>query len=90
MARIIKSGNVFSKPVKTGDSFLINGESFKVIGILQSVGNPGDDKNIYMPEDDFKSLFNSGNRVDEIIVQVQPGQILKDVADRTEVKLRKY
>jgi putative ABC transport system permease protein len=85
-----KNNNVFSKPIKVGDSFLINGKSFKIVGILQPIGNPGDDKNIYMPLDDFKSLFNSGDRVDEIIVQVQPGQNLRDVADRAEVKLRKF
>jgi 1-acyl-sn-glycerol-3-phosphate acyltransferase len=63
--------DVFDKPVHTGDTIRINEKDFKVVGIMARIGNPSDDKNIYMVLDDFKDLFNSGDRVDEMIVQVQ-------------------
>jgi len=85
-----KNSNVFDKPVKAGDTLNINGKDFKVVGILGSIGNPSDDKNIYMPMDDFKSLFNSGNRVDEILVQIQQGENIKDIADKVDKRLVKF
>jgi putative ABC transport system permease protein len=85
-----KYNNVFSRPVKSGDTFNINGKDFRIVGILASMGNPSDDRNIYMPINDFKELFNSGDRVDQIIAQVQPGTNLTDVAGRAEIKLRKF
>jgi putative ABC transport system permease protein len=80
---------VFDKPVKPGDDFLINNKSFTVIGIVDRIGNPQDDKNIIMPIDDFSALFNSGNRVDQIVVRVQSGEDIKAVANRVSARLTK-
>ena len=85
-----KYNNVFSKAVNVGNTISINGKDFKVVGIMAKIGNPQDDKNIIMPIDSFKILFNSGERVDEIIVQVQEGQNVKDVADKTSSRLIKF
>jgi len=49
-----KYNNVFNKPVKAGDKLIINDKEYKVAGILKSVGNPGDDQNIFMSYDDFR------------------------------------
>ena len=84
-----KYNNVFKKPIKAGDKIIINGQEFKVAGILQSVGNPGDDKNVFISYEDFKKLYNSGDRVDQIIVQVEAGENAKEVAERTKEKLTK-
>ncbi|MEK6880739.1 MAG: ABC transporter permease, partial [Nanoarchaeota archaeon] len=80
--------NLYDRPVVERDKISINGQEFKVIGIMKSIGNPADDQNVYMPYDSFKELFNSGDRVDQILVQVNPGEDLNEVADRTEKKLR--
>ena len=84
-----KYGNIFWKPIIIGESILINDKKFKVKGILGQIGNPQDDKNIYMSIEDMKSLFNTGDRIDEIIVQINSGENIKDVADRVEKKLVK-
>ncbi|VVB80232.1 MacB-like periplasmic core domain protein [uncultured archaeon] len=80
--------NTFGKKVGIKDKLLINGEEFEVVGILQSVGNPSDDQNIYMSFSDFKLIYNSGERVDQVIVQVNPNENLSDVAKKVEKKLR--
>lgn len=85
-----KYGSVFPTPVKTGDNIKINNTSFKVIGILASVGNPQDDSQVYIGIDEAKALFSSGNRVDYMIVQVQAGVNVKEVASRVEKKLREF
>jgi putative ABC transport system permease protein len=80
--------DLFKKRVNVGDNLLINGKQFKVKGILKTTGSPPDDRAVYLPVDDFKELFNSSNRVDQILVQVSPGEKLADVADRVKHKLK--
>jgi putative ABC transport system permease protein len=83
-------GNFFKRPVKAGDKITINGNDFTVVGILKSVGSPTDDSLVYMPEDDFRALFNVTKRVDQIIIQVKPGENLNVVANATKKKLMNY
>jgi len=83
-------GNFFKRPVKVGDKLTINGKDFKIVGILQSVGSPTDDNLVYMPEDDFRTLFNIPQRIDQIIIQVKAGDNLEVVANATKKKLENF
>ena len=85
-----KTRNIFSTNVQAGDKFFINGEEFKVQGIFGLIGNPDDDRNILLPAEDIKALFNTGDRVDFIIVQVESGEDVKEVAENVERRLRKF
>ncbi|MCX6751050.1 MAG: ABC transporter permease, partial [Candidatus Pacearchaeota archaeon] len=85
-----KYSNVFNKPVKTGDRLTINGQEFRVVGVLARIGNPQDDKNILIPSEDFKELFNSSDRVDQIVVQVINEKELKQIADLAKEKLMRF
>jgi len=85
-----KYNKVFDKPVEAGDKLILNGKEFKVNGIIERIGNPQDDKNIIMTIEDFKLLFNSGDRVDYIIVQIEEGEDIKEVAQKVEDKLKKF
>ncbi len=80
----------FQKPVSVGNKILINDREFEVIGILKAIGSPPDDANVYISFDDFKEIFNSGERVDSIIVQINPGQNIKEVASKVDKKLMNY
>ncbi|MDD5012099.1 MAG: ABC transporter permease [Candidatus Nanoarchaeia archaeon] len=81
---------VFDKPIISGNKIIINGKEFRVSGIVGAIGNPSDDKNIYMSMEDFKELFNSGNRVDQIIVQVDDEKEVKETSERIEKRLMKF
>lgn len=85
-----KSGNMFPKPIRAGDKVKINDREFKVKAILTPIGNPSDDKNIYMTLEDFKEMFNSGDRVDQILVQVNSGENINDIADKVDKRLVKF
>jgi putative ABC transport system permease protein len=86
-----KYGNIFDKPIDVGDTIYINSVPFKVRGIMSKIGSSQDDKNIYIPEDEERTLFNiTNNRVDEIIVQILPGENVTQVAANVEKKLRSY
>jgi len=80
--------NAFNKAIKPGDSILINDESFEVIGVLERIGNPQDDKNIMISYEDAKDLFNSGERVDEILIQTNGN--VNQVAERVKQRLMKF
>ena len=83
-----KFNNFFKKPVKVGDEFLINDEKeFEVKGILKPIGNPGDDRLIYMPLEDFRTLFEILDRIDTIVVQVDEEENLLEVSERVQRKL---
>jgi len=83
-----KYGNLFSKPVIPGSSILINGVKFKVAGIMSKIGNPEDDKSIYIPENAARELFNITDRIDYIIVRINSGEDIVEVSKRVEKKLR--
>ena len=81
----------FKKPVHAGDKIIINGESFRVKSILETVGNPFDDRLIFMPLEDFRVLFpQTGDRIDQMAVQINPEEDVKELAQRVEKRLRKY
>ncbi len=84
-----KYNSVFDKPIKIGDKIIINEKEFKITGIVGQIGNPFDDKNIYISMEDFKALFNFGDRVDQIIVQVDDEKKIQETSDRINKKLMK-
>jgi putative ABC transport system permease protein len=83
-----KEGKVFKKPVRVGNKLTINDKDFKVKGTLERIGNPDDDRMILMDMDSFRELFDIPERVDWIMVQVDEGEDVNEVADRIEKKLR--
>ena len=88
MALQYKHNNLFKKPVTAGDVLVINDKEFQVRGILKPIGNPGDDRLIYMSLEDFRPLFNITKRIDTIVVQVNNEEQLLEIAERVEKKLR--
>jgi len=62
----------------------------KVKSILKTIGNPQDDRLIFMSLKDFKLLFpQTKDRIDQIAVQVHDEEKLKEVALNVERKLLK-
>ncbi len=76
---------IFGKPLQLRDAFLIQDEKFEIVGVLNPIGNPGDDSIILIPEDDLRTLFSTGKRVDNIIIKVADPE--KD-AERIKQALR--
>ncbi len=85
-----KYKDLFGKPVRTGDKIKINGVEFEIVGVVDAVGNPGDDQQIYISLEDFKELYDSGERVDFIYVQIKPGEDSKQVVNRAERELMNF
>ncbi|MFW5745980.1 MAG: ABC transporter permease [Nanoarchaeota archaeon] len=83
----LKADVIFSDPLEVGQKVLVQGAKFKIIGFYESVGNPSDDANIYIPEDDFTDLYeNPGYGM--IVARVTDEDDLAQVSARVEEELR--
>jgi putative ABC transport system permease protein len=85
-----KYNKFFSRPVELGDEIEINDVKYKVKGIMEPIGNPQDDRNIYLPLDEFRELFNISERIDTMIVQTEKGEDVKDIAEKIDKKLMRH
>jgi putative ABC transport system permease protein len=85
-----KDRELLGKPLKPKDKIELNGIEFEIVGILNPVGNPQDDQQVYITYDDFKEMFNSKERVDMIWIEIKSGSNIKEIAEMTKIKLMKY
>jgi len=78
----------FKKKIKPGDKIKLNGKDFKVVGVLNSVGNRQDDTRLYIPIETVRELFNEQKLVSIIIVQAQVGVSTEQLGEKILKKLR--
>ena len=79
---------MFKKDVNIGSSLLINGQKFKVVGVLKTFGDQQDDSAVYVPLSIARNLLNEPEEVEMIFVQVKKGFSPKEVA--ASIKKRLY
>ena len=84
-----KYKQVFKKSVEVNEKLKINKKELKINGIVKKIGNPQDDKNIYLSMDDFDEIFNKTG-IDAIYVQIKEGEDIKEVAERVERRLLQF
>ena len=60
---------IFKKEIKIGDTLKLNDVSFKVIGILEAVGNQQDDSSIYISRKAGEQIDNYGDNVNYMILK---------------------
>ncbi len=68
----IAAENLFSRELQVGANINIKDTKFKVVGVLESLGNPEDDSIVYGDLDTLRELFGDGDQVgilDVIIVE---------------------
>jgi putative ABC transport system permease protein len=87
----LASTKLFEKEVKIGDSVYINDEKFKVIGILKSVGNSQDDKQVYISLESLREISGGKDSLSAIFVKVSDVSRVDDIATSIEKKFdREY
>ncbi len=77
------------KEVEIGDKIEIKEQGFKVVGIIEEIGNRDDDMSIYMSLDDTERLFDVSDEYDFFFVKVKEGADSEDVAERIRDKMEK-
>ena len=84
----LEDGVVFSRAYELNDVIEINGNKLKIIGFMESVGNPPDDASIYIGIEKFEDLFPEEESYSQIIARVDIGDIDRAV-ENIERNLRK-
>jgi len=82
--------NVFNDKVSVGSYIKIEGKKFKVIGIMNEIGNRMDDNQISIPLEAAREIFGESDRIDMIMVKVEEGRNVEDVAKAIKLKLKNH
>ena len=80
--------DIFGIPVKVRDAITIEGEKFKVKGILKKKGSFIIDRTIIINEDVMRELYDIPDRYDGIAVKIEKGADIGQVKERIEDYLR--
>ena len=80
---------MFSKEVGVGNKIEINKINFKVIGVIEEIGNAQDDSQISIPLEAAREVFGEPDKVDMIIVQVKSGTEIPAMQEKIEKELER-
>ena len=80
---------LYEEKIFVGNKVKIRDRKFEVAGITESLGNPQDDSNFYMPLEVMRELFEDGETVSYILARVKPGSNISEAAEKTEDALKK-
>ncbi|MBR9705856.1 ABC transporter permease [Candidatus Pacearchaeota archaeon] len=81
---------IFPKAYTVGENINIQGQDLKVVGFMESVGNPPDDSNIYTLEETLETLYPNENiGFGWVIARVDVNN-LDETVTRIEKKLRQH
>ncbi len=79
----------FDKEINPRDSILIGGKNFRVIGIMEELGNSQDDRQAYLSIDDAWDISGVKDQLYTIFVNVKAGEEPEAVAKRVERALER-
>lgn len=78
---------IFNKDISLGSNIYIKDRKFKVIGILKSVGNPEDDKNIQLSYETMQDIFDAQGQVDYVMASVEDNYDVDIAAKNAKILL---
>jgi len=84
------ANTMFGNKVNVGNHIIMNGQSFRVVGIFNKIGSTfssADDSAIYIPISDARSIFPgyiADNELSGIMVSVMDGYNVEDIQKRME------
>ena len=81
--------DLFNREIRLKNKITINGKDFRVIGILEKIGNQQDDTTIYISLDAFREVFGKTNEVSFIATKVKQGVDIKRLQKKVEKELEK-
>jgi putative ABC transport system permease protein len=81
---------LFEQAVNLGDKIKILDKEFKVIGFLEKIGSPPDDRSVMVSLDTYHEIFGSDDELGILVAQAQPGENIDNVAKDIRKSLRKH
>ena len=80
---------MFSKELSVGSKIKINKIEFKIVGILEEIGNSQDDNQINIPLPAAREIFNEPESVDSIIAHVKSASDIPALQEKIEKELKR-
>jgi len=80
---------MFSKEIGTGNKITINKVEFKVVGVLEEIGNSQDDNQINVPLDTVRDVFSKPDDVDVVIAQVKSANDIPMLQEKIKKELER-
>ncbi|MEI8364104.1 MAG: FtsX-like permease family protein, partial [archaeon] len=81
--------DMFKRKIKVGDTIKVDDLDFKVVGIMEYIGNSQDDSSIYMTREFAEGVYGIGDQVDEIFIKTNPLEDVTLIKDKIQKKLEK-
>lgn len=85
----IANADIFEDFIGAKNKIKINGHDFKVVGIMEEIGNSEDDNSVNIPLDSFREIFNEPNKVEYILAQAKAGQDMEELQKKVERNLER-
>jgi len=82
--------DIWKRGVEVGDTMIIENQEFKVIGVVDKIGNQYDDSQVYAPKEVMRNLLGTGDELGWIMAKTAQSYNPEDVAETIERKLRDY
>jgi len=79
--------DVFEDNVRVKNKIIINNQEFRVSGVFEEIGNPQDDKQIYIPLSTAREIFDDEESVSTFDLKVKPGVDIDKLVDKIKKKL---
>ncbi len=80
---------MFSRELSVGNKITIAKDEFKIVGILEEIGNAHDDNQINIPLEAAREIFDEPTAVDTIITQVKSGSNIPLLQEKIEKELER-
>jgi putative ABC transport system permease protein len=80
---------IFKKDIFLGSRLEIGGEKYKVIGIMNSLGNEEDDTNIWMHMDDARAVHNEPDKIGFLEVVAKDGTDMPSFAEKIKRSMKR-
>ena len=80
---------LFKKDIHLKNKIKIKDKDFRVIGVVEEIGNDADDTAVWVDIDDFRELFNKPDEVNMIEIKIKPGLDINLAAEKIEARLSK-
>src|SRR3989344_3560915 len=85
----IAYGDVFDDFIGVRNNIKINNQDFKVIGIVEEIGNSQDDNAVSIDLETYREIFNEPDKVDAITATVKSGLDMEEVRKKAEKNLER-
>ena len=88
--RYTQPDDVFEEPIQVGQKIIINNKKVEVVGFYESIGNPEDDRNIYLTQEGVKELLNVEDQYEWVMARVSPSEDVNAMAEKVEREFRDF